>query len=343
MHALNILLVSSVQTSSSSSSTLFSGSTTKASEITSHVSLGASTNPPSLLTSSHTTVGEVEATTKMEYNVEMTTENSKTSIQDTSQAATTESPSTVVEMLFEGTSEPPMRVTSQTEAREVPSTEVIETTRLDATSRATLVETSQPFSTETYSTQSEKKPMLETTSESPLDNTSHPGTREESSTNALDGAILETTSQGAEVETYEPVSTERYSTDSEGNPMFQEISKHPVDESTISTESLFTVFEKERTSESIITESSKSVITEGSPTKTGKIPTGEATKGPVELYTSEAGKNKSCHVLDVFRNLHFLSFKHSLKGSSLSFWIVGTISLWCIVKLKYFYLEIQIL
>ena len=295
MHALNILLVSSVQTSSSSSSTLSSGSATEASEITSNVPLGASTTVPSVLTTSQSIVGEVEETTNVEYKVGMTTENSKTSLQETSRSATTES-TTAEEMIFEATSEPPMKVTSQPKATEVSFTEAVETTRPDSTSRVTLVETSQPFSTETYSMQSEKKPMLETTSGSPMENTSHPGTIEGSSTNALEGSSLETTSQGAEMKTYEPASTERYSTDSKSNPMFQETSKHPVDESTISTESLFTVFEREATSESIMTETSKSVITLGFPTKTEKIPSLETTKGLVELYTSEAGKKKSCHV-----------------------------------------------
>ena len=85
-----------------------------------------------------------------------------------------------------------------------------------------------------------------------------------------------------------------YSTDSENNPLLQATSHNPVDERIGSTEGHSTKFESETTSESLVIETSKSMITEGFPTSTIRNPMDEATKGPVEqeIHTSEAGKKR---------------------------------------------------
>ena len=199
-----------------------------------------------------------------------------------------------IKPMAESTSMSPIDATSQPHMLDGLSTKTGEIIRLEATSESTNTKTSHPVSMDSRSTMSEEKFVLERTSLSSVDKTTALGTKEESSTKASEEVIMETTSQGDKVGTYEPGSTERYTTDSENNQLLQATTQSPIDERRVSTDGHSTGFDSE-TSQSLITETSKPVITEGFPTKIFSDPVDEVTKGPVEqeMYTSEPGKKES--------------------------------------------------
>ena len=186
--------------------------------------------------------------------------------------------------------------TSRPVESETYSTRSEERSMLETTSESPIDQTSyqgstegpaaKGISTETYSTMSEKKPVAEATSAFPIDVTSHVEIAEGLSTKTEEGVMLETTSQAANSKVSEPDSTQRYSTKYESNPMIQAT----------------TDIKGETTSPNLIAGTSKSVITEGSPTKTVENPMEEVTKSPVEqeMYTSEAGKKINGYYLEFF-------------------------------------------
>ena len=242
MHALYVLLVSSVQTSSPSTSSPSSDSETKGLEITSNVPLGVSSTPDeeqpkhsnvsrSVLASSPTTVGR---TTNSEHEVEMTTENPEILTMTVQNTRTTEGLRKYSSAKSTEKSELEIKISERTtEVRSPSGTTESYSTKEEILKKETTSQASRPASTESYSTSLENKPELETTPVPTMEQTSTAESAEDFTTKTIERVKGETNSPAADTSTTrEAVTTGGHTTNSEEKIMLETTSQIPIDKTS---------------------------------------------------------------------------------------------------------------
>ena len=303
--ALNILLVSSVRTSTSS---ITSEPPTETSEITSKISSGISTNQenqnievqtttPSLLSTSSNTQGYTDiTTTNMAQEAEMTSEHFEVdsspmvplrehTTDDLHQYLTTNS-------ILKATSK--RDETSQSFTTDRLSTKSVEESLLAATTKADEMKTSKPDSTTSETTQLETtegpstgknaidsstfnpastvvKLTQSTTSEESEDVTSSPITTEGLSTKGEKKDLVVGTSEGVVMQTTNPTSLEDHTTKLVDKPLFEAITTEiTIDKTSIHDTSVRPSTKTETSSKSSGAEIPEAVSTESSATDSAK-------------------------------------------------------------------------
>ena len=242
MHALYVLLVSSVQTSSPSTSSPSSDSATKGLGITSNVPLEVFSTPneeqpkhsnvsPSVFASSPTTVGR---TTNSEHEVEMTTENPEILTMTVQYTRTTEGLRKYSSVKSTEKSELGIKISERpTEARSPYGTTESYSTKEEILKEETTSQASRPASTESYSTSLENKPELETTPVPTMEQTSTAESAENFSTKTIERVKGETISPAADTSTTrEAATTGDHTTKSEEKILLEATSQIPIDKTS---------------------------------------------------------------------------------------------------------------
>ena len=243
MHALYVLLVSSVQTSSPSTSFLPSDSTNEGLDITSSASLGVSSTPdeeqpkqsnvsPSVFASSPTTGGNIDRTTNSEQEVETTTENPEILTMTVPNERTTDDLMKYSSVKSTEKSELEIKISERT-TKATSSSGITESysTKVEILKEETTSQASRPDSTEIYTTLSENEQKLKTTLVQTIEQTSTAESIEDFSTKMIERVKGETTSPVADTSTSrEGATTEGHTTKSEERLMPKTTSQIPIDE-----------------------------------------------------------------------------------------------------------------